>query len=76
MQDGTVHEIRQGHMRGGAQAPLTDAEITAKFFDNADLWRLGREQADRVARRAGRAVRPRRRWQGWCVAGNDAAGLR
>ena len=34
MEDGTVREIRQDHMRGGAQAPLTDAEVQAKFHDN------------------------------------------
>ena len=33
--DGTVREIRQGHMRGGAHAPLSDAEVDAKFHDNA-----------------------------------------
>ena len=35
MEDGTVREIRQDHMRGGAQAPLTDGEVQAKFDDNA-----------------------------------------
>ena len=34
MDDGTVHEARQDHMRGGARAPLTDAELEAKFMDN------------------------------------------
>ena len=34
MEDGSVREIRQDHMRGGAQAPLTDGEVEAKFHDN------------------------------------------
>ncbi|MDQ0468965.1 MmgE/PrpD family protein [Labrys wisconsinensis] len=35
LRDGTVHEIRQGHMRGGVHAPLSTAEVEAKFIDNA-----------------------------------------
>lgn len=35
MTDGTVQEVRQDHMRGGAHAPLSDAEVEAKFHDNA-----------------------------------------
>jgi 2-methylcitrate dehydratase PrpD len=32
--DGTVHELRQPHMRGGARDPLPAAELSAKFTDN------------------------------------------
>jgi 2-methylcitrate dehydratase PrpD len=34
LKDGTVHEVRRAHMRGGAHEPLTDEEIEAKFRDN------------------------------------------
>ncbi len=32
--DGSVHEIRQPHMRGGAREPLSKDELGAKFLDN------------------------------------------
>ncbi len=32
--DGSVREIRQPHMRGGAREPLSDAELLAKFNAN------------------------------------------
>ena len=32
--DGTVIELRQPHMRGGARDPLPQAELEAKFLDN------------------------------------------
>ncbi len=35
LSDGRVIEKRQPHMRGGAREPLSDAEIDAKFLDNA-----------------------------------------
>ena len=35
LDDGTVLEFDQSHMRGGAHEPLSDAELTAKFTDNA-----------------------------------------
>lgn len=35
MKDGTVHEARQDHMRGGVDAPLSRADINAKFLSNA-----------------------------------------
>jgi 2-methylcitrate dehydratase PrpD len=35
LRDGTVHELRQDHMRGGAHAPLMRAELETKFLDNA-----------------------------------------
>jgi 2-methylcitrate dehydratase PrpD len=35
MRDGRVVEARQGHIRGGADEPLTRAEVEAKFLANA-----------------------------------------
>jgi 2-methylcitrate dehydratase PrpD len=35
LRDGSARELRQPHMRGGARAPLSPAEIEAKFMDNA-----------------------------------------
>jgi 2-methylcitrate dehydratase PrpD len=32
--DGRVHEMRQGHLRGGSEAPLSRAELDAKFTAN------------------------------------------
>lgn len=44
--DGRVEEVEQGHMRGGAEEPLTRAEIDAKFRANARFG--GHEQPDRL----------------------------
>jgi 2-methylcitrate dehydratase PrpD len=35
LKDGTQREFRQLHMRGGAHAPLSAAELEMKFMDNA-----------------------------------------
>lgn len=48
LDDGTVHEIRQPHMRGGARAPLSLAEIEAKFADNAAYGGWRPEEATRL----------------------------
>ncbi|WP_289472822.1 hypothetical protein, partial [Klebsiella pneumoniae] len=32
--DGSVHEMLQPHMRGGARDPLSKDEVGAKFLDN------------------------------------------
>ncbi len=48
MRDGTVHEARQEHMRGGARAPLSQAEIEAKFIENVRYGGWSREQAERL----------------------------
>lgn len=48
MADGTVHELRQPHMRGGAQAPLGEAEFARKFSDNAVHGGWTTAQADRL----------------------------
>jgi hypothetical protein len=34
LRNGEVREFRQPHMRGGAQAPLPDSEIIAKYRAN------------------------------------------
>jgi len=44
--DGMVLEIRRPHMRGGAHAPLTSAEIREKFLANALYGGLSREEAE------------------------------
>ena len=45
--DGQVIEIHQPHMRGGAQAPLSDTEIEDKFMDNCTHggWTLAQAQS-------------------------------
>jgi 2-methylcitrate dehydratase PrpD len=47
LKDGSQREFRQPHMRGGAHAPLTEAEIEAKFMDNARYGGWSREMAER-----------------------------
>lgn len=49
MKDGSVHEIRQPHMRGGAHEPLSDAEIMQKFRANMLFGGAAPEQIDAVA---------------------------
>jgi 2-methylcitrate dehydratase PrpD len=46
--DGTVREVRQGHMRGGVNAPLSDAEIIAKYRDNCHFGGWSAERAARA----------------------------
>jgi 2-methylcitrate dehydratase PrpD len=46
LRDGSVVEERQPHMRGGAQEPLTRADIEEKFLLNA---KHGGWSADRAA---------------------------
>jgi len=47
LKDGSVREVRKPHMRGGAHEPLTEADILAKFRDNARFggWTLARADA-------------------------------
>ena len=47
LKDGSVVEERQGHIRGGAQEPLTRAEIENKFRLNAKFggWDAARMSA-------------------------------
>jgi 2-methylcitrate dehydratase PrpD len=47
--DGRVIEVRQPHMRGGANEPMPDAEIERKFLDNALHGGWSRERAHGLA---------------------------
>jgi 2-methylcitrate dehydratase PrpD len=49
LKNGDTVEIRQNHMRGGVQAPLTMAEIEAKCIDNALYGGWPRERAEMLA---------------------------
>ncbi len=53
LKDGSVREIDQPYMRGGAHAPLTTEEIEIKFLDNAQFGGLPRAQAERFLDRSG-----------------------
>jgi 2-methylcitrate dehydratase PrpD len=48
LKDGSQREFRQPHMRGGAHAPLSAAEVEAKFLDNALHGGLRRPLAERL----------------------------
>ncbi len=47
LKDGRVEEERQPHIRGGAQEPLTRAEIEAKFRGNCEHGGWPKEKAER-----------------------------
>ncbi len=47
LRDGKVVEERQPHIRGGAQEPLTRADIETKFRGNCEYGGWKKEQADR-----------------------------
>ncbi len=51
MKDGTVHELRQPHMRGGARDPLPQAELDGKFAENCAFggWTTAQAEALRTA---------------------------
>ena len=46
LHDGSVHEHRQGYFKGGAQHPLTDADLQHKFYANCAHGGVGRAQAN------------------------------
>jgi 2-methylcitrate dehydratase PrpD len=48
LHDGTHREVRQAHLRGGTEAPLSTAELEQKYMDNAHYggWTAG--QTDRL----------------------------
>ncbi|HXJ02809.1 MAG TPA: MmgE/PrpD family protein [Micropepsaceae bacterium] len=49
LKDGTVREVRKPHMRGGAHEPLSEADIMAKFHDNARFGGFSRVQSAALA---------------------------
>ena len=49
LEDGSVMEVRKSHMRGGAQEPLSDDEIGAKFQDNAKYGGWSDDQMNATA---------------------------
>jgi 2-methylcitrate dehydratase PrpD len=48
LRDGTVHEIRQAHFRGGSSAPLSRNEILTKFQANTVFGGWNSEQTTRL----------------------------
>jgi 2-methylcitrate dehydratase PrpD len=49
MQDGSVHEHRQGYFKGGVSHPLSDADIGFKFHANCAHGGWTRAQSDALA---------------------------
>lgn len=47
LKDGGSREIRRPHMRGGVHAPLSQAELEAKFMDNVVYGGWPREKGER-----------------------------
>lgn len=56
LKDGSVREVRRGHMRGGQHEPLTDEDIHQKFLDNARFGGWPEEKAKSVASALNRIV--------------------
>jgi hypothetical protein len=52
-----VVEERQGHLRGGAQEPLSAAAIEAKFHANAAFGGWSRKKAEAARTSLGRLFR-------------------
>jgi 2-methylcitrate dehydratase PrpD len=59
LRDGSVHEINQPHLRGGAHAPLAAAELERKFLDNAVYGGWSKEDAARASAWCARLFAPR-----------------
>ncbi|MGO4673232.1 MmgE/PrpD family protein [Bosea sp. 2YAB26] len=47
--DGSLRELRQPHMRGGAHEPLSAGDILQKFHDNAAFGSWARERSEQMA---------------------------
>ena len=47
LRDGSTREIRRPYLRGGVHAPLSRAELEAKFMDNVLYGGWRREQGER-----------------------------
>jgi 2-methylcitrate dehydratase PrpD len=56
LKDGTVREVRRGHMRGGQHEPLTDENIRQKFLDNARFGGWSEDRATTIAKAIDRIV--------------------
>jgi 2-methylcitrate dehydratase PrpD len=56
LKDGSVHEVRKAHMRGGAHEPLSQSDILEKFYDNATFGGWTRSRAVSLAEALGRIV--------------------
>ncbi|MGH7004044.1 MAG: MmgE/PrpD family protein, partial [Alphaproteobacteria bacterium] len=54
LKDGSVRELRQPHMRGGAHEPLPDDELAAKFDANLRFGGLGEDAIAALRRTLGR----------------------
>jgi 2-methylcitrate dehydratase PrpD len=50
LRDGSEREFRQPYLRGGAQAPLSSAEVEMKFMDNAQHGGWSEASARRLLR--------------------------
>lgn len=61
LKDGTVHEVEQPHLRGGAREPLSTDELNAKFHANVAFGGWSEDRADQL--------------QTWCAGLFDAADL-
>jgi 2-methylcitrate dehydratase PrpD len=61
LRDGTVHEVEQPHLRGGAREPLGRDELAAKFRANVAFGGWPEERADALRR--------------WCETAFDAPDL-
>ncbi|GAU82665.1 MmgE/PrpD family protein [Bosea sp. BIWAKO-01] len=56
LKDGSVREMRQPHMRGGAHEPLSPADILQKFHDNTAFGGWARARSEQVAAALGKIV--------------------
>ena len=59
MSDGSVHEARQDHFRGGVEEPLTREDLLAKFRANCAFGGVDAAQAESWLARIGRLPRER-----------------
>jgi len=48
LRDGSTHEIRTPHLRGGTHAPLTQADLVAKFKANTNFGGWDKEMSDQL----------------------------
>ena len=48
LKDGSVHEMKQPHLRGGAREPLSDKELSEKFHANAAYGGVSRDYSSQL----------------------------